>query len=544
MTISLPFSLPMQSDAPPDSLSGQQLRSGSRSSSSKQSQETNNSSSNSSQQSKDDVGEASFAGALAAALLTNGIVSNQPVVPTSGTATGSIVSEEMVSPVLPSGTSTGQASIGTTTDLLSATPVIAGQSSAALSVGEGVRSDVLSGVIPGTSAAATSIGNSAETEMSPLRIMLLQRLQLPGSATGQLNANAQQMTQVSVISVENTGDAASMSDMLADMQEMLSSAMPPDFISDSAIVMTDPDDESMQIAEELLSVGSNGAAITNAGTMSAVFDSSSGGRLSGLQSMLKRLSDRMAAAVESGGAVRGNEFKLNGVSQSYSEGLNRVSGIMPGGMVPSTTDEITLESVSPVMPDSDSLDQLTSGTGSNGSTNSESITSSSAIVAGSSASATGTSLLTDTIRQPLSTQVSQAIYQHLYLNRERDNSSMTVRLDPPELGELVIRLSRTDDGLAVRVSAREPVTMDMLLARGEEIESNLADLQLDLANIEFLPPEMDNGGFSQWFGRNQDERPEASSPVRQTLRQTTPNAVSDTPVIAETRTTGQLSFVA
>ncbi len=74
------------------------------------------------------------------------------------------------------------------------------------------------------------------------------------------------------------------------------------------------------------------------------------------------------------------------------------------------------------------------------------------------------------IRQPLTSQVSQAIMDHVERNGVRQNESLSVRLDPPELGEMTIQLSKTHEGLAVRVTAREAVTMDMLFARGQEIE--------------------------------------------------------------------------
>ena len=77
------------------------------------------------------------------------------------------------------------------------------------------------------------------------------------------------------------------------------------------------------------------------------------------------------------------------------------------------------------------------------------------------------------VRQPLSHQVSQAIMQHIENHSVRSSDSLTVRLDPPELGEMSIELSKTLDGLAVRVTAREAVTMRMLLTRGHEPESHL-----------------------------------------------------------------------
>ena len=101
------------------------------------------------------------------------------------------------------------------------------------------------------------------------------------------------------------------------------------------------------------------------------------------------------------------------------------------------------------------------------------------------------------MRQPLSNQVSQAIMEHIERNSVRSNETLSVRLDPPELGEMTIELSKTNEGLAVRVTAREAVTMDMLFARGQEIESQLRGQQMNLKSLEFLRADMSGNQFSQ-----------------------------------------------
>ncbi|MBC7968509.1 MAG: flagellar hook-length control protein FliK [Fuerstia sp.] len=109
------------------------------------------------------------------------------------------------------------------------------------------------------------------------------------------------------------------------------------------------------------------------------------------------------------------------------------------------------------------------------------------------------------IRPPLSSQVSQAIMAHFERNGARSNDSLSVRLDPPELGEMTIELSRTHEGLAVRVTAREAVTMDMLFARGHEIESHLRGQQMNLKSLEFLRADISGNQFSQGQGHGQDQ---------------------------------------
>jgi hypothetical protein len=108
-----------------------------------------------------------------------------------------------------------------------------------------------------------------------------------------------------------------------------------------------------------------------------------------------------------------------------------------------------------------------------------------------------TSSMTSEMRQPLSSQVSRAVMEYIERRTTADSDTITVRLDPPDLGEMVIELSKSKEGLSVRVTAREAVTMDMLLARGSEIETQLRGEKMDLRSLEFLSPDMMNGGAFQ-----------------------------------------------
>ena len=111
--------------------------------------------------------------------------------------------------------------------------------------------------------------------------------------------------------------------------------------------------------------------------------------------------------------------------------------------------------------------------------------------------------LSGDVPHTLSGQVSQAVLHHIEHSGVRSNDSLTVRLDPPELGEMRIELSKTVDGLAVRVTACEALTMDMLLARGQEIESQLRNQQMDLKSLEFVRTDLSQNGFSQGQGQQQ-----------------------------------------
>jgi flagellar hook-length control protein FliK len=109
------------------------------------------------------------------------------------------------------------------------------------------------------------------------------------------------------------------------------------------------------------------------------------------------------------------------------------------------------------------------------------------------------------MRQPLTSQVSRAIMDHVERSGVRQSDSLSVRLDPPELGEMTIELSKTHEGLAVRVTAREAVTMDMLFARGQEIESQLRGQHMNLKSLEFQRTDMSSSGFSQGQGQSQHQ---------------------------------------
>lgn len=138
-------------------------------------------------------------------------------------------------------------------------------------------------------------------------------------------------------------------------------------------------------------------------------------------------------------------------------------------------------------------------------------------VASASTTTDLTSTVTAEVRQPLSAQVSRAVLEHLERGSTSETDRLTVRLDPPELGEMTIELSKTKDGLAVRVTAREAVTMDMLLSRGSEIEQQLKSQDLNLKALEFLSPGMmGQSDSSSSQRRDSSETRESSMGLRST----------------------------
>jgi len=88
-------------------------------------------------------------------------------------------------------------------------------------------------------------------------------------------------------------------------------------------------------------------------------------------------------------------------------------------------------------------------------------------------------------RVPISQQVVSIVREHLVEITRHGDSSLAFRLDPPELGELLVRVSRSDEGLALKVTVREPVTLEMLLSRGHQIESGLRGESVDLSELSF-----------------------------------------------------------
>jgi hypothetical protein len=146
-----------------------------------------------------------------------------------------------------------------------------------------------------------------------------------------------------------------------------------------------------------------------------------------------------------------------------------------------------------------------------------------------------TTSVTSEMRQPLSSQVSRAVIEHLERHTTAESETLTVQLDPQDLGEMVIELSKSKEGLAVRVTAREAVTMDMLLARGSEIENQLRGEKMELRSLEFLSPDMMNGGAFQ-RQTPQDSTSRFDQPVGTQRRSSRNGAASQISTAATTRT--------
>ncbi len=112
--------------------------------------------------------------------------------------------------------------------------------------------------------------------------------------------------------------------------------------------------------------------------------------------------------------------------------------------------------------------------------------------------------------QPLTTQVLTALAQRLSSVVEQTADSLTLRLDPPELGEVDVQFQRLDDGITIRVTAKEAVTMEMLMSRGAEIERLLRNQNPDVQKFEFHHANA-NGESNFGESANQSSRRDAEA---------------------------------
>ena len=88
--------------------------------------------------------------------------------------------------------------------------------------------------------------------------------------------------------------------------------------------------------------------------------------------------------------------------------------------------------------------------------------------------------------QPLQQRAMQQVVEetmaHLSVYRGRGaSSSLTVRLDPPELGEVLVKLERTSDGLQMRVTATETETQQFLQSHEQDLAGLMSDFQDDVS---------------------------------------------------------------
>lgn len=144
-----------------------------------------------------------------------------------------------------------------------------------------------------------------------------------------------------------------------------------------------------------------------------------------------------------------------------------------------------------------------------------------AAAAGGMTSATLSDLAAADVRQPLSAQVSRAITAYLRNDPPESESSLRLRLDPPDLGRLTISFRRSEEGLSIRVEAVEHTTLDMLLARGDDIQQQLQRQHLEMRSLEFGAAAFDSasgGSTSQHDRSGHSPEPFRNGHIREASR--------------------------
>ncbi|GAB5443286.1 MAG: hypothetical protein Fues2KO_36350 [Fuerstiella sp.] len=112
---------------------------------------------------------------------------------------------------------------------------------------------------------------------------------------------------------------------------------------------------------------------------------------------------------------------------------------------------------------------------------------------------------------PLTSQILSALVQQHSTVLHDNAGSLTLRLDPPELGQLDVKFTQGPDGISVRVSADQAVTMEMLLSRGGEIERMLLNQNSDFVKVEFAAPDSDGRSDQSSFSNTQQDGGEQQS---------------------------------
>ncbi len=113
------------------------------------------------------------------------------------------------------------------------------------------------------------------------------------------------------------------------------------------------------------------------------------------------------------------------------------------------------------------------------------------------------------VPRPLTSQVLMAMAQNLSVIKEQSSGSLTLRLDPPELGEMELRFRQGEQGVELRLAARAPMTLQMLLSRGDEISRVLSALDIDISKVEIVGGDAFRGGESSAFEHRSSQHSEA-----------------------------------
>lgn len=94
--------------------------------------------------------------------------------------------------------------------------------------------------------------------------------------------------------------------------------------------------------------------------------------------------------------------------------------------------------------------------------------------------------------EPVPVHGLQKIVNELIAEAETvvDNKTISVQFEEPHIGNVLIQMSDTDDGLTVSVAADDDLTLEMLNTGSQQLESTLKENNIELVEITSLPPDM------------------------------------------------------
>jgi len=97
----------------------------------------------------------------------------------------------------------------------------------------------------------------------------------------------------------------------------------------------------------------------------------------------------------------------------------------------------------------------------------------------------------------LAEQIAAEAVKHAEVVKHQGQQRFTMRLDPPELGKLIVEMQRTEHGLTMRVNAADPVTLGLIQSSLEELNASLGrqDSVFQEVNIDVST----GGEFQQSF---------------------------------------------
>ena len=125
---------------------------------------------------------------------------------------------------------------------------------------------------------------------------------------------------------------------------------------------------------------------------------------------------------------------------------------------------------------------------------------------GATAAAGAGTQLTSNISQANSTAMIEQITAHVQASRDNLGQEMTIRLDPPELGQVNIQLRTAGDGLQGLIRVEHARTLDELIRDMPTLLQKLADAGIEVKDIELRMNDQNPGrGNDAQPGQTQDQ---------------------------------------